>query len=117
MSSKGAKVATRAGGAGPVVGMLAVASIKDPWLAIAVVSFLCALAVAVGWLLLRRPFLEISETVQEGNRKRVWRAGVAEPAIPNVATSSPLIERRGRQSLSWLRTGLRDQATESVDGE
>jgi hypothetical protein len=117
MSSKGAKVAARAGGAAPVVGMLAAASIKDPWLAIAVVSFLCALAVAVGWLLLQRPFLEISETVQEGNRKRVWRAGVAEPAIPNVATPSPLIEQRGRQSLSWLRTELQNQATESVDEE
>jgi hypothetical protein len=116
MSSKGAKVAAWAGGAVPVVSMLA-ASIKDPWLAIAVVSFLCALAVAVGRLLLRRPFLEISETVQEGNRKRVWRAGVAEPAIRNVVTPSPLVKRRGGQSLPWLRTELQDQETESVDEE
>jgi membrane protein implicated in regulation of membrane protease activity len=78
MSSRRAKVAAWAGGAAPVVSMLAVASSSDPWLAIAAIGLLCALAVAVGWLLVHRPFLEISETVRDGNRKRVWRAGVAE---------------------------------------
>lgn len=117
VSSKRAKVAAWAGGAVPVVSMLAAASINDPWLAIAVVSFLCALAVAVGWLLIQRPFLEISETVREGSRKRVWRAGVAEPAIRNDGASSSLLRQRGRRSLSWLRTEIQDQETESVEEE
>ncbi len=117
MSSKRAKVAAWAGGAAPVVSVLAAASTNDPWLAIAVVSLLCALAVAVGWLLIQRPFLEISEVVQEGNRKRVWRAGVAESAIRNVGTPSSPIKQRGGQSLSRLRAELQDQETESVDEE
>jgi hypothetical protein len=117
MSSKRAKVAAWAGGAAPVVSVLAAASINDPWLAVAVVGLLCALAVAGGWLLIQRPFLEISETVQEGNRKRVWRAGVAESAIRNTGTSYSPVKERGGQVLSWLRAELQDQETESVDEE
>jgi hypothetical protein len=59
-----------------MVGIVAAALSGDLWLTVAILSFLVIVIAIAGWLLCRGPFLEVSETTQNGTRRRFWRAGV-----------------------------------------
>ena len=90
MSSRQAKIAASIGGGLPAVSVVVASCVGDSWLILAVVGLFLALAVTVGWLLLRQPFFEISETVRGGSRRRIWQVGVAQsPTDANNASLSP----------------------------
>ena len=100
MSSRPAKAVRPVGGALTVAGIIAAALSGDLWLAAIFFGFLLILAVIAGRILFRRPYFEFSETMQDGTRRRLWRAGVEHsPHNTSIVTPSSS-ELPGSESVS-----------------
>lgn len=87
MSSKSAKIGAAVLGIGPAIGVFATALSESPWTALAALGSIVALALVAAWLLSRRPYFEISDSIQGGVRRRLWRAGVGQ--LPRGAVHAP----------------------------